>query len=281
MKKTNNCVDCGEKISFYAKRCKTCAGKLRHKEENKCIDCGSKVSTPKNKRCLSCYLKSCKIEINKCIDCKAKISKNAKRCKTCNGKIHLGSNHPNWKEPKRCIDCGARITQCSKRCLSCSYKYRNEEQMLIKSGKKRSFALTGKKRKPFTLKHRQNIGLGQTGKKRGPHNPNWKVGILKLCRMIKFLFEYREWRKQIFKRDNYLCQECFKQGRKIEAHHIKGFAIIFKEFLALYSQFSPTKDKETLVRLAINYAPFWDINNGKTLCKECHILTRKKTQKGD
>jgi len=37
---------------------------------------------------------------------------------------------------------------------------------------------------------------------------------------------------------------------------------------------NPIEDKETLVRLAISYEPFWNIDNGKTLCKICHNKTK-------
>ena len=53
-------------------------------------------------------------------------------------------------------------------------------------------------------------------------------------------------------------------------HHVRPFAIIFDEFLKEYSLFSPIEDKETLIRLAMIYKPFWDISNGQTLCKDCH-----------
>ena len=92
------------------------------------------------------------------------------------------------------------------------------------------------------------------------------------------MFEYDEWINQIFSRDNYTCQECYQKGGKLEAHHIKPFSIIFNEFLNTYSQFSPIEDKETLVRLSESYEPFWNINNGVTLCQNCHNLKRKKTR---
>jgi len=37
------------------------------------------------------------------------------------------------------------------------------------------------------------------------------------------------------------------------------------------SKASLIEDRETLFRLAEKYEPFSDINNGKTLCKECHL----------
>lgn len=106
----------------------------------------------------------------------------------------------------------------------------------------------------------------------GDKHPNWKGGITSLTGLIRGLDEYHNWRKRVFKRDNYTCQECGATGN-IEAHHIKEFNIIFQEFLQLYSQFSPIEDKETLIRLAMTYEPFWDLTNGKTLCKNCHKLT--------
>lgn len=53
----------------------------------------------------------------------------------------------------------------------------------------------------------------------------------------------------------------------------KPIFIIFQEFLKKYNQFSPIEDKKTLIRLAITYKPFWDINNGRVLCRDCHKET--------
>lgn len=57
--------------------------------------------------------------------------------------------------------------------------------------------------------------------------------------------EYREWRINVFKRDYYTCQCCKnKNGITLNAHHIENF--------------SEHKDKR------------YSLNNGITLCKECH-----------
>ncbi len=102
---------------------------------------------------------------------------------------------------------------------------------------------------------------------------NWQGGVSKLLRQIKSLFEAKEWRIQVFKRDDYTCQECFHKGGILNAHHKKPFFELFYEFLNQYSQFSPIDDVETLIRLAINHKLFWDIDNGITLCKSCHEKT--------
>ena len=106
---------------------------------------------------------------------------------------------------------------------------------------------------------------------RGKEHPCWKGGITSLTTLIRESTENIKWRNEIFKRDNYICQECYRNKIFLHAHHIKSFNKILKEFLNQYSQFSPFEDKEILLRLAITYEPFWDINNGKTLCKKCHL----------
>jgi 5-methylcytosine-specific restriction endonuclease McrA len=92
--------------------------------------------------------------------------------------------------------------------------------------------------------------------------------------MLRSCDKYKQWIKDVFSRDNFTCQECFKRGTYLEAHHEKRFSIIMKEFLSLYDQFSPIEDKETLLRLAIKYEPFWTLENGKTMCSKCHNLTK-------
>ena len=101
-----------------------------------------------------------------------------------------------------------------------------------------------------------------------------KKGLRPLHDIIRRLFEYKEWRTKVFQRDNYTCQDCLAKGKYLHAHHKKRFAILLQEFLEEYNQFSPMEDKETLVRLATKWKPFWEIDNGETLCKDCHELTK-------
>lgn len=58
---------------------------------------------------------------------------------------------------------------------------------------------------------------------------------------------YKNWRVEVFKRDEYCCVMCRKKGGYLHADHIKPFAL------------------HPELRL--------DINNGRTLCIECHKKT--------
>ena len=68
-------------------------------------------------------------------------------------------------------------------------------------------------------------------------------------------YKYKEWRGKVFERDNWTCQTCgmrSESGKPIylEPHHIKGWAKYPKSR--------------------------YEIDNGVTLCRQCHILTFKK-----
>lgn len=72
----------------------------------------------------------------------------------------------------------------------------------------------------------------------------------KLNRQIRNSAKYKEWRKSVFARDKYICQTCGKIGGNLNAHHIRHFATdISKRF---------------------------DVDNGITLCYECHKKVHSK-----
>jgi len=125
-----------------------------------------------------------------------------------------------------------------------------------------------------------------TGKCKGENHYNWQGGITSIYERIRNLEESNIWRTEVFERDNYTCQECGdNKGRNLNVHHDKiSFSELISAFLSEYNQFSVIDDKEILVRLAMNWKPFWNINNGKTLCEDCHkekhskFLTRKEKE---
>ena len=97
---------------------------------------------------------------------------------------------------------------------------------------------------------------------RGNKNPAWRGGITSLVRLIRHTYKYRQWRSDIFTRDDFKCQICGGKGI-LEAHHIKGFIDILKE-----NNINTLEDAEKCEEL-------WNINNGETLCQKCHLAERK------
>jgi len=127
-------------------------------------------------------------------------------------------------------------------------------------------------------KNNNMFGIHRLGNK----SPNYIDGRTSFHHIIRDLKKYKDWRFRIFKRDNYTCQECgIKLSGILNAHHLKEFHELLAEFLQEYNQFSPIEDKETLVRLAMKWKPFWDIDNGKTLCEDCHKLKHAKENNHD
>lgn len=122
---------------------------------------------------------------------------------------------------------------------------------------------TGRKRKtPVSQAHRIKVSLTLTGRKRpeftGENNPAWRGGLTPLNNLIRGMGEMNRWKRLIFQRDEYTCQECGKIGGNLEAHHIKPFYEIIKEY-----NIKTTED-------ARNCKILWDLDNGICLCQECH-----------
>lgn len=103
------------------------------------------------------------------------------------------------------------------------------------------------------------------------NRPNWEGGITPFRNHIRKLFEYRQWRSDVFTRDDFTrddftCQSCYKRGEIIEAHHIKPLSKII------------TDNCISSIQEALLCAEIWDINNGVTLCKKCHVDIGKESR---
>jgi len=101
---------------------------------------------------------------------------------------------------------------------------------------------------------------------KGENHWNWKGGKTTLKQKIRGIGKYLEWRSRVLKRDNYHCQKCGKQ-EILEIHHIIPLSKILKEF--------NIKSTEQ----AINCKELWDINNGVTLCLNCHMKIDKHRER--
>ena len=188
---------------------------------------------------------------------------------------NFGERHPNWKGGKpHCKDCGILLSSYSYgRCRKCSIKFRIGENSAhwkggipkcIDCGKE----LTARIKRTKKIRCRECINKFKKGK----NHPNWQGGLTPFHQFLRNHNLMNEWREEIFKRDNYTCKECGdNKGGNLNAHHnIKSFNLILKEFLQKYNEFSIFDDREILIKLAERYEPFWDIDNGITLCEKCH-----------
>lgn len=109
----------------------------------------------------------------------------------------------------------------------------------------------------------ESLELRQRTSKRqvGGLSVHWKGGLTDIKLSIRNSFMYRQWRSDIFYRDDYTCILCNKKGGKLNADHIKSFSIIFNK--------NNIKTKEE----AFECSELWDLNNGRTLCEDCHKST--------
>lgn len=112
-----------------------------------------------------------------------------------------------------------------------------------------------RKGRKFTMEHRKKIGESHKGKKCN----FWKGGIAPINQKIRDSFEYTLWRTAVFRRDKWTCIWCGKRGgwSKVEKRNIMINADHIQEF-----------SKYPELRFAID--------NGRTLCRECHIKRHKK-----
>ncbi len=141
-------------------------------------------------------------------------------------------NHPRWRGLRLC-NCGNELPTnnskyCSEKCYGNAYHGKSRgkiHSLRIKEG----------------LKNRN-----QNGEK----NPNWDGGKTDERHKIQSSNEYKQWRKAVFKRDNYTCIQCGTKGygQNLNADHIKSFA------------------KYPKLRLKVS--------NGRTLCIKCHRKTK-------
>jgi len=96
----------------------------------------------------------------------------------------------------------------------------------------------------------------------GDKAPGWRGGMCSLQKKIRKSKAYRVWRKAVFDRDGYHCQDCGENTRDLRAHH-KG--IPFSVLLEQYQITSVVKARQC--------KELWDVSRGQTLCDDCHHKT--------
>lgn len=150
-----------------------------------------------------------------------------------------GENSPRWvpKVEMVCGYCGKEfevkpsIVATTK---FCSMECRNKYDSVYKRGEN-----APRYKKRHTKETREKMS--------GSNHYNWKGGITAWHKRFTQTIAYKNWRKAIFERDDYTCQMCRIRGGRLQAHHIR-----------------PVRNNKNNLLL-------FDINNGITLCKKCHL----------
>ena len=177
------------------------------------------------------------------------------------------------KLKKNCLFCGKEFSifpyrketarYCSKKCQSLNdkgKKFTNEHKLKISQSHKGKLPKNWHLLKNHPLRGFKkgntpwNKGVTKYDDARikplckiGIKNPQWRGGVTPLHKQIRKSVEYEIWRRSVFERDNYTCVWCNYRGKRLNADHIKPFA--------LYPE----------LRFAID--------NGRTLCTDCHKKT--------
>lgn len=227
-----------------------------------CSYCGSETETaPKNRStfCIVCkrgrmqHWKMC--ECGKWFKC---LNSHQKYCsKGCGYEFgkkggKKGKHYPSSQKARIavCLNCGKefRATEDYKnrKAVYCSWdcfvKGRSEPRICPQCGTE--FRTTKARDKKFCSSECRNLAYRLN---KGELSHFWKGGKTKETDLIKSSAEYRYWRDEVFRRDDYRCQICGVRGGQLEAHHIKE-KCNFPELM-------------------------FDVNNGVTLCHTCHKTT--------
>ena len=211
-----------------------------------------------------------------------------KKCKTCNRELPLDAfrkdkhgylgRKANCKEciskhekqirvyELTCENCGEKFTATNKRaryCSKCRYKEQGKKisghnhpkyngGKIVKCdncGRELHITLSEYKNHKHHFCSKECYGKWKRVQVQGKNNPAYKPELTDEYRQ-QYIEDKRvgskmdEWRKQVFERDNYTCQHCGKETHNNRAHHKDGYNWCI--------------DRRH------------DVDNGVTLCKECH-----------
>ena len=135
---------------------------------------------------------------------------------------------------------GMRLSEKTKRKISKAHK-----GMKLSEETRRKISISHKGKVPW------NKGI-KTPQIQGSKNGNWNGGVTKGYSKVRTSRRWREWRKEVFVRDNYTCLLCGERNVELHPHHLKG----------------------------VTYFPKnrFEVNNGLTICKNCHYLIHQSAE---
>ena len=194
-------------LTFQCKKCSSERGRKYREEHREEINVKQRIYHQTHKEIIYSKNKHCK--------CGKAITNNAKKCGSCAKKGVNASNFVDGRTNKKyyCMDCKTKISGYRvKRCVRCQ-GIRLSKQLI------------------------------KDGSRRGIKNSNSKGGFHRI-RRPRDCFDYKNWRRKVFERDDYTCIVCGNHGYRLDAHHIKSW--------------------KNNVELR------YKVKNGKTLCVKCH-----------
>lgn len=139
----------------------------------------------------------------------------------------------------------------------------------IKKGQRLSPKTEFKKGKsPYNKGKKGLQGSNKGSFKKGitPWNKGKQLPTTPLRRAIRDCFKMRSWINSCYIRDDFTCGQCNEHGGRLSVHHIIHF-----ETLLRINNIKSLQD-------AIECDKLWMVENGITLCIECHKL--KHNQEG-
>ena len=169
----------------------------------------------------------------------------------------------------RCkCDCGNEIVVVGRHIKSGHTKscgcFQKEQASIAYTGKPRteetkrkiSIAKVGKQ---LSEEHKRKLSIAHIGIQAGSNSPSWKGGITPVYFAVRNSLAMKQWRNQVFTRDNYTCQVCNQNKSGNLCVHHKVF------FNHIIWQYNITNLEE-----AEKCTDLWNVENGITLCKDCH-----------
>ena len=236
------------KIRFYnflrGSRCKKCANKKLAKERTLLYEEVKDIFESNNCKLLSKNYKNSGELLDYICSCGSR------------SKIRLN----NFSQGQRCKKCGIKKLAEEKRfscekvkdifesnnCKLLSKNYKNSGELLDYRCSCGSLAKVSLDR--FSRGQRcKRCGIE---KKSGKNHFNYNPNLTDEDRIIKRSYPaYKKWRKNVYTRDKGICRKCERRKKKINAHHIEGYA--------------ENRELRTFVP------------NGVTWCRDCHIEFHK------
>ena len=211
--------------------------KGRDKIIYKCKNCNESFFTKNPQMPTKCCSKKCAFEwVGKCGKGKI-ITKESTERQKISHRATLTKKGVIEPVIRKTCSCGNTKDEKAKTCASCFYKRIERVFDCVVCSKNVPIANTKTCSKECSRKHKIKLSLGV-------NNPNWKGGIKTENQRQRNHLSYKQWRTNVYTRDNFTCVDCGKTKCYLHAHHIKSFS------------------KHPELRT--------NIDNGKTLCVECH-----------